>query len=124
MEKKKPKKKVTKTKFKGKVTAPTPIVVETKSPLTEEEQNENPLGRIKTPLTASGVLATLPNGFKTADTVTEMDDLVFENKKLRDMLTMWNHKRKFNGMWYYFLVDPLNQTIDMFDTDPTAGGGE
>lgn len=79
------------------------IVVETKSPLTEEEQNENPLNRMK----------KLPDGFKTADQVTEIDDLKFENGRLREMLVAWVETVQHNGKTYQIEVDALNHKVSL-----------
>lgn len=92
-----------------------PRVVETKSPLTEEEQNENPLGRMKAMHVKGEDYGDLklPDGFKTADNITEVDDLKFENGKLREMLSAWLDKITVDGQVYNILVDPINRHVEI-----------
>jgi YHS domain-containing protein len=121
LEKKKQKKKVTKTKVIKE--SGNPIVIETKG---DPTQDTNPLNRKIEEKVRVGIgedgrpeFVDLPEGFKTADTVNPMDDLLFEMKKLQSKFAMWNYKLQFKGKEYYFMVDPLNCTVEMFDNDPT-----
>jgi hypothetical protein len=57
--------------------------------------------------------APLPQGFKTADNMTELDDLKFEMGRLRELLVSWLDRRQINGVWYQVLVDPMNRNIEI-----------
>jgi YHS domain-containing protein len=134
LEKKKQKKRPTKTKPKvikesgNPVSIPDPIVIETKG---DPTQDNNPLNKKRPEGFSSkadlkgpnyGLFEEtkgLPEGFKTADAINPMDDLLFEMKKLQNKFAMWNYKLQFKGKEYYFMVDPLNCTVEMFDNDPT-----
>lgn len=110
-----PQKKIAKKKSNKKLGIdPTlkPRVIKTTSPLTEEEQNENPLGRMKsTP--ALRIDTELPKGFKTADALTPEDDLKFEIEKLTTKLSCWLDKVEVNGRILHCLVDPLNRKLEI-----------
>lgn len=107
-------KKTQKTKVKKLGQDPTlkPRVVETKSTWTEEEQNENPLNRKIVDILNLNPLP-LPQGFKTADNITEVDDLKFENGKLREMLVSWLDRVMVDGVYYQVMCDPLNRQVQI-----------
>jgi hypothetical protein len=114
------KKQVKKTqKIKGKVVirdklhGSDHVVIETKGDPTQEE---NPLNR-KITATMGQVLSEyenkLPEGFKTADSLTEVDDLKFENGKLREMLVSWLDRVMVEGVAYQVMVDPMNRAVQI-----------
>jgi hypothetical protein len=89
-----------------------PTVVDTTHMASKEEQADNPLNRMRMvpDMTKD---APLPEGFKTADSVTEVDDLKFEMGRLRELLVSWLDRRQINGVWYQVLVDPMNRNIEI-----------
>ena len=106
MPRKKQVKKTQKSKKLGIDPTLKPIVIETKGG-TKEQQEDNPLNR------SFVEKKNLPDGFKTADTVTEVDDLKFENGRLREMLSAFLDKITVDGKMYNVLVDPLNRVIEI-----------
>jgi hypothetical protein len=89
------------------------VVVDTTHMANKEEQKDNPLGRIKMDMNkmSSNRSITLPEGFKTADSLTEVDDLKFENGKLREMLVSWLDRTVVDGVTYQVMVDPMNRLV-------------
>lgn len=95
---------------------PEPVVVDTTHMASKEEQADNPLNRSK--LTQNLIPdmdkdAPLPEGFKTADSMTEVDDLKFEMGRLREMLVSWLDRVTINGRWYTVMIDPMNRAIQV-----------
>jgi hypothetical protein len=106
-----------------------PKVIDTSHMASKEEQEDNPLNRSKLgmtwrseeweskelpwtkPVSDMTKDAPLPPGFKTADSITEKDDLEFENGKLREMLVSWLDKKVVDGIAYQVMVDPLNREV-------------
>lgn len=117
MPRKKIVKKTQKTKVKKLGIDPTlkPRVVKTKSTWTEEQQNENPLNRMKAMHVKGEDYGDLklPDGFKTADNITEVDDLKFENGRLREMLVSWLDRVMVDGAYYQVMCDPLNRQVQI-----------
>jgi hypothetical protein len=115
-----------KTIVKDKLHGSDHVVIETKGDPTQEE---NPLSRMKIPQGFSSkadmkgpdygeppndpTYAKLPKGFKTADKLTEKDDLEFENGKLREMLVSWLDRVFIEGVAYQVMIDPLNRQVSI-----------
>lgn len=53
--------------------------------------------------------------FKTADKITEVDDIEFELGRLRMMLMTWVERVEHNGQSYEIEVDPMNRTVRIVD---------
>lgn len=86
-------------------------IIETSSNLTEAEQEDNPLNRRKFLIKFGDT--ELPKAFKTADTITEKDDLEFEIRRLRNLLSTFMAVGEFKGISYSILIDPLNQVVQI-----------
>jgi hypothetical protein len=88
-----------------------PIVVDTSHRASKEEQEDNPLNRRKFLIKFGDT--ELPKAFKTADKLTEKDDLEFQIEKLTTKLSCWLDKVEVNGRILHCLVDPLNRVIEI-----------
>jgi hypothetical protein len=112
------KKQVKKTQKNKKFHVKPDVVVDTTHMASKEEQADNPLNRMKMSEAENRAYEhkpnlKLPEGFKTADNLTEVDDLKFELGRLREMLSAFLDKITIDGKMYNVLVDPMNRVVEI-----------
>lgn len=127
LQKKKPKQKKQTKPTKGKST---PIV--DKTVVIEDQENEpdydpttDETPKFGNPLSSNGVVSIQVTSdqmnnilnLKKASELTDVDELKYQNGKLRTMLQMWSDMIEHDGKLYLIQVDPLNREIRMLDEE-------